>query len=118
MKKLISSNNLRKKRVRRKLSIVNRKNLPRLSVFRSNKKFYAQIIDDSKGITLASANDHNLKNKKNIKKTEKAFEVGKKIFENAKKAKVDRVIFDRGPYAFRGRVKEFADSARKSGLKF
>ena len=92
--------------------------LPRLSVFRSNKQIYAQLIDDAAGKTLASAssNDKVLNNKGN--KTEQAVEVGKLIAENAKNIGVKSVVFDRGGFIYHGRIKALADSARESGLKF
>ena len=92
--------------------------LPRLSVFRSNKQIYAQLIDDAAGKTLASAssNDKVLSNKGN--KTEQAVEVGKLIAENAKNIGVQSVVFDRGGFIYHGRIKALADSARESGLKF
>jgi len=92
--------------------------LPRLSVFRSNKQIYAQLIDDAAGKTLASAssNDKVLNNKGN--KTEQAVEVGKLIAENAKNIGVQSVVFDRGGFIYHGRIKALADSARESGLKF
>ncbi len=88
---------------------------PRLAIFRSNSAIYAQIIDDSKGITLAAAND--LKTKKGTK-TERAKEVGKAVADAAKAAKVETVVFDRGGYAYAGRVKTVAEAARAAGLKF
>lgn len=92
--------------------------LPRLSVFRSNKQIYAQLIDDAAGKTLASAssNDKVLNNKGN--KTEQAVEVGKLIAENANNIGIQSVVFDRGGFIYHGRIKALADSARESGLKF
>ena len=89
---------------------------PRLSVFRSNSQIYAQVIDDSKGVTLASASSLGIKDK--MTKTEKAAQVGKQIAEAAKKAGVESVVFDRNGYLYHGRVKQLADSAREAGLKF
>lgn len=89
---------------------------PRLSVFRSNKDIYAQIIDDVKGSTLASASSKSLKDKST--KTEKAAIVGKLIAEKAIQAGVETVIFDRNGYLYHGRVKSLADGAREGGLKF
>lgn len=93
---------------------------PRLCVFRSNKHIYAQLINDDKGITLASATDLELKKKK--KKTsgkmKPAFEVGKLIAEKAKKMNIDKVVFDRAGYAYHGRVKSLAEGAREGGLNF
>lgn len=92
---------------------------PRLSVFRSNKEIYAQIIDDTKGTTLAAASsrDKALAGK-NVNKTEQAKAVGNAIAEKAKAAGIGAVIFDRGGYLYHGRVKALADAAREAGLKF
>ncbi|MEC7863645.1 MAG: 50S ribosomal protein L18 [Bacteroidota bacterium] len=87
---------------------------PRLAVFRSNKEIYAQVIDDIAGNTLASASSADAKGTK----TEQAAVVGKLIADNAKKAGVDTVVFDRGGFLYHGRVKALADSAREAGLKF
>ena len=87
---------------------------PRLAVFRSNKEIYAQVIDDIAGNTLASASSAEAKGTK----TEQAVVVGKLIADNAKKAGVDTVVFDRGGLLYHGRVKALADSAREAGLKF
>ena len=88
---------------------------PRLSVFRSNKFIYAQIIDDTAGKTLASASD--LKMTKGTK-TERAKAIGKLIAEEAVKNKISEVVFDRNGFKYTGRIKLVADEARASGLKF
>ena len=89
---------------------------PRLCVFRSNSAIYAQIIDDTKGITLVSSSSLELKIKNN--NLEAAAAVGKDIAEKAKKAKIKTVVFDRGGYIYHGRVKALADAARENGLDF
>ncbi len=89
---------------------------PRLSVFRSNKYIYAQLIDDVKGVTLVSASDIALKGK--LTKKERAEKVGEMLGEQSKKAKITTVVFDRGGFAYKGRVQALADSARKAGLVF
>lgn len=89
---------------------------PRLSVFRSSKNIYAQIIDDVKGVTLASASSQD--EKKNGGNKDAAAKVGKLIAERAKAAGVSTVVFDRGAYLFHGRVKALADAAREGGLQF
>lgn len=89
---------------------------PRLCVFRSNKFIYAQIIDDNKAITLASASD--ISDSAKLSKIERAKSVGKKIAENAKAKKITTVVFDRGGFAYRGRVQALADAAREGGLNF
>ncbi|MCF8361380.1 MAG: 50S ribosomal protein L18 [Prolixibacteraceae bacterium] len=106
-----------KKRIRK---IVNgTPDIPRLSVFRSNKQIYAQIIDDLSGKTLASASslDKEIDAGK-VNKTEQAAMVGKLIAEKAKQANIEKVVFDRNGYLYHGRVKSIAEAARKGGLKF
>ena len=90
---------------------------PRLVVFRSNRGIEAQLVDDLEGKTLAAATWLSLKSFKG-NKTEQAAEVGKLLAQNAKKANVETVVFDRGGYLYHGRVKALADAARKGGLKF
>ena len=103
-----------KTRVRGKIS--GTKECPRLSVFRSNKQIYAQVIDDINGVTLASASS--LKVEEKLPKKEIAAKVGEMIASNAKEAGVEKVAFDRNGYLYHGRIKELADAARKGGLKF
>ena len=92
---------------------------PRLSVFRSNKEIYAQIIDDESGKTLAAASsrDKELSKVKGTK-SEIATAVGKAIAEKAAQSGIDAVAFDRGGYQYHGRIKSLADGAREGGLKF
>ena len=105
-----------KKRIRKNVSGTELR--PRLTVFRSNKQIYAQLIDDKKGVTLASSTSLNEKDTQNINKIDQAKYVGKQIAEKAAKAGISEVVFDRNGYLFHGRVKALADSARESGLKF
>lgn len=94
---------------------------PRLSVFRSGKQIYAQVIDDIKGVTLAAAStlDADLKEKlKSGANVEAATEVGKLVAQRAKKAGVEKVVFDRGRFVYHGRVKALAEGAREGGLSF
>jgi len=93
---------------------------PRLSVFRSSKHIYAQVIDDVAGRTLASAStlDESLQSLKTGANKDAAGAVGKLLAERAKAAGVTAVIFDRGGYLFHGRVKALADAAREGGLDF
>jgi len=124
----------RHKKVRGKISGTLKR--PRLCVFRSAQHIYAQLIDDGKGKTLASADDRKSKivktkstdktsSAKDKKEKEKlagkqatAFEVGKLIAQKAKDLKIEKVVFDRGGYKYHGRVKALAEGARKGGLKF
>ncbi len=101
-------------RVRSKISGTSAR--PRLSVFRSNKGIYCQVIDDLKGHTLAAASTHD----DNVTgtKVEQAFAVGKILADRAKAAGVEVVVFDRSGYLYHGRVKSLADGAREGGLQF
>jgi large subunit ribosomal protein L18 len=121
---MINKGDRNKARVKRHLRI--RKKIsgttthPRLNVFRSAKHIYAQIIDDTQGITIASAStlDEDLKEIKNGGSVEAAEKVGALIAARAKEKGVAKVVFDRGGYLFHGRVKALADAARESGLEF
>lgn len=104
---------MRHKRVR--AVVVGTSLRPRLSVFRSLNYIYAQLIDDSKGVTLASASSYKL-NKNG--KTENSEAVGKEIATKAKALNVSKVVFDRGGYKYHGRVKALAEGARAGGLEF
>ena len=113
---MISKDSKRQKRVRSKIKKVNR-GRPRLTVFRSAKNIYAQVIDDNKRATLASASsvEKNIekKNKKELSEL-----VGNLIAERSIKKGYKEVYFDRGKYKYHGRVKQLAESAKKGGLKF
>ena len=89
---------------------------PRLSVFKSNKAIYAQIIDDAKGATIAATSSIDLGIKNNT--VEQSKSVGSKLAEKAKAAGIDSVVFDRGGYQYHGQVKALAEGAREGGLKF
>ena len=111
---------LRQKRIREKIKKVANGRY-RLSIFRSLNNIYAQIIDDNKGATILSLStlDKSIKSKlKNTGNREAASEIGKIIAEKAKQKGIKKVIFDRGRYLYHGRIKAFADSARKAGLDF
>lgn len=113
-----------KPRIRRKLRIGAKakrtKKEPRLSVFRSNRFIYAQIIDDKEGKTLVSVHIKELKKEKGKKltKEQQAGILGEILGEKAKKKHIKSVVFDRNGYKYHGRVKALADGARKSGLQF
>ena len=111
-----------KRKIRNRLSIKkNIGNKLRLSVFRSNKHIYCQIIDDVKQITLCSSSTLDPKIKKDLKGSgtiEAAEKVGKDIAAKAKKIGFEKVVFDRGGYLYHGRVRSLAEGARSSGLKF
>lgn len=122
MLKVASKNETRRRihrRIRRR--VAGAAQVPRLNVYRSLGHIYAHVIDDSRGQTVASASSVD----KDVRKTLKsggnvaaAKAVGKIVAERAKQAGVSRVIFDRGGYAYHGRVKALADAAREAGLKF
>ncbi len=114
-------------RTRNKIRRVNidrvgsRETRPRLSVFRSGKQIYAQVICDVKGVTLAAASTLEKDMREKLKtggNAEAASEVGKLVAERAKKAGVSKVVFDRGSYIYHGRVKALAEGARSGGLEF
>lgn len=109
----------RAERVRYKLRKATRRQVARLSVFRSNTHIYAQIIDDVDGKTIASASsldkELKLKSGSNVDAAQK---VGALIAKRAKAAKVANVVFDRGGYIYHGRVKALAESAREAGMEF
>ena len=110
---------LRRQRIRRSIrkKIEGTSERPRLSVFRSNSEIYAQLIDDSKSITLAATSS--LKADKSGKsKIEVAKQVGLEIAQKAIAAGIESIVFDRGGYLYHGRVKSLADGAREGGLKF
>ncbi len=120
MAKKLSGIDRRKARVRRAVK-ARANGRPRLSVFRSAKNIYAQIIDDASGRTLAAAStlDADIKKaNKNGSTQSAAVATGELIAKRAKEAKVGDVVFDRGPYIFHGRVKALADAAREGGLGF
>ncbi len=112
----ISKSRLRIKRgIRKKISGTAAR--PRISVFKSNTRIYAQIIDDVQGHTLVSASSAELGAKENTN-VEVAKEVGKKLAEKAAASGINEVVFDRNGYVYHGKVKALADGAREGGLKF
>ena len=120
MIKKVARNDVRKsrhERVRNKVS--GTVSVPRLNVFRSNGNIFAQIIDDENGTTLVSASsidkDLDIKNGGNV---EAAAKVGEVLAKKAVKAKITKVVFDRGGYLYHGRVKALAEAARENGLEF
>ena len=115
--KLVQRRNKIRSRIRGKISGTATR--PRLSVYRSNKDIYAQIIDDSRGVTLvaSSSKEDGIKDINDNKVTKSPW-VGKKLAEKAVAAGIKAVIFDRGGYLYHGRVKSLADGAREGGLEF
>ncbi len=113
MKRIILSNRERiKNRIRAKVSGTEER--PRLTVFKSNKFTYAQIIDDTQGKTLVEANSSQMK----AKKMDAAISVGREVAEKAKKANITKVVFDRNGYKYTGRILALAEAAREAGLEF
>ncbi|MCL1864880.1 MAG: 50S ribosomal protein L18 [Spirochaetes bacterium] len=109
-----------RRRVRIKNKIRKNSNLLRLCISRSNKNFYAQIIDDSKGHTLVAMStlSNDFPETKNCGNLETAKSLGKLIAEKAVASGIKRVVFDRNGYLYHGKIKAFADSARENGLEF
>lgn len=91
---------------------------PRLSVFRSNQHVYAQLIDDAKGVTIASASDLDLEKTGKKTKTDLAKMVGVALAEKSRKLEIEKAVFDKGAYKYHGIIKALADGAREGGLKF
>lgn len=106
----------RRRRIRQKVSGTAER--PRLSVFRSNRHIYAQLIDDVSGHTLAAASSRALESGGSVKTKDAAGEVGKLIAERAAEQGIEAVAFDRSGYLYHGRVKALAEGAREGGLKF
>ena len=106
----------RHRRIRSKIS--GTPEVPRLFVFRSNKHIYAQLIDDNKGITLTSASDFDIKTKTGLTKTQKAHQVGLILGDKIKSLKLtNQIVFDKGPYAFHGRIQALLEAVRQKGIK-
>ena len=105
-----------KRRIRKKVYGSTEK--PRMSVFRSNKQIYAQIIDDTNSKTLVSSSSYGNKAVEGVNKSEQAKIVGKEIAEKALSAGITEIVFDRNGYLYHGRVKSLAEAAREAGLKF
>ncbi|MBI1822007.1 MAG: 50S ribosomal protein L18 [Nitrospirae bacterium] len=108
----------RHKRVRKKVHGTTER--PRLSVFRSNLYLYAQIIDDTKGVTLAmaSSQEKEIAKKKSANNIESAKKLGLLLAKRAKEKKITQVVFDKGGYLYHGKIKALADAAREGGLVF
>ena len=118
VKKKAVGRDRRRKGIRKKVGGTGTR--PRLSVFRGNKNMYCQVIDDERGVTLASAStsEKGFWDSGRMPKTEEARRLGELIAERAKENGVQRVIFDRGGYKYHGRVEALAQSARENGLIF
>ncbi|RJR16069.1 50S ribosomal protein L18 [Candidatus Microgenomates bacterium] len=111
----IQKRKTRRIRIRNKISGTTKR--PRLSVFRSNRTLYAQLIDDEKRITLIGMNDRDIDTKEK-NKVARSRELGKTLAEKAKTLKITQVVFDRGGYMYHGRVKALAEGMREGGILF
>lgn len=121
MVRRISKNEIRERvhqRIRKKLHGTTER--PRLAIFRSTAHIYAQVIDDTKGVTLvaASSTEKSAGGKSTGGNVAAAKEIGKRIAERAKENGISSVVFDRGGYLYHGRIKALADAAREAGLEF
>ncbi len=117
MKRLTRTNRRGARHARVRAKITGSGARPRLSVYRSGKHVYAQVIDDAQGATLAAASDQEIRDKK-VSKTERAKIVGALIGERCKNMGISAVVFDRGGFAYHGRIRTVAEAARKAGLAF
>ena len=117
---LLKTSRRQKIKMRIRKNISGTKERPRMSVFRSNKQIYVQLIDDLSGETLVSASSRNkeVAAKKGVNKSEQAKLVGKLIAEKSLAKGIKSVVFDRNGYLYHGRIKSLAESAREGGLKF
>ena len=118
MEQKLTASQRRKRRVRQHIKRNNKGRLVRLSVFRSSRHIYAQLIDDGKGVTIASASSLEKDLGAKGSDVKSASLIGIEIAKRAKKAGIEKVIFDRGNHLYHGRVKALAESAREEGLQF
>ena len=107
-----------RRQIRVRARVVGTNDKPRLSVFKSNKYIFAQVINDQIGKTIVGVSEKELGVKEKITKTERAKQLGAALAKKALAKKVKAVVFDRGSYLYHGRVKAFAEGAREGGLKF
>ncbi|MCS6967110.1 MAG: 50S ribosomal protein L18 [Cytophagales bacterium] len=116
---MISKKILRRLKIKKRIRarVRGTASVPRLSVFRSNTAIYAQLIDDDRGVTLASASSREFNSKRSIN-VAISREVGKRIAERALQQGIERIVFDRNGYLYHGNVKSLAEGAREAGLKF
>jgi len=115
-KEILKKQSQKRRHNRVRAKIFGTAEIPRLSVFRSNKGIFAQIINDDLGVTLASVSEKNVKDSKT--KVDTAKEIGKLIAQKAQEKNISKVVFDRGGYKYHGRIKAVADGSRELGLIF
>ena len=111
-------NNLDTRKLRTRAKILSKGGRPRLSVYRSLKHIYAQIIDDAKGVTLVAASSKKIKAEKGKSKKDIAVLVGEDVANRAAEKKIKKVVLDKGGYKYHGRIKALAEAARRGGLEF
>lgn len=118
---MLNAKSLRREKVKRRVKkkVFGTSEMPRLSVFRSNSHIYGQLIDDTRGVTLASFSSKTTDiEAMSGNKSDKAFQVGKNLGEKAVANGIENVVFDRNGYLYHGRIKRLAEGAREGGLKF
>lgn len=113
----LRKNKIERRKIRVRSNISGTGSIPRVSVNRSNKYFYAQMVDDVNGKTLVSVDSETKKVHKDLKRVEAAFELGKIMAAEALKHKIKQAVFDRKGYRYHGRVKSFAEGLREGGIK-
>jgi large subunit ribosomal protein L18 len=118
MTQITQRSKLKKRKMSVRSKIKGTAKRPRLSVFRSNEHIYLQVINDEQGVTLVGAGDYGQDSKVKGTKTEKAVKVAKNLAKELKKKKIKRIVFDRGPYRYHGRIKAVAETLREEGLDF
>lgn len=119
--RIVKTTGLERRKIRVRKKVTGTTERPRLNIFRSNKHIYAQVIDDTKGMTIAAASTKTREvagQAAKLKKAEAAKKVGEAVAKIALGKGIDKVVFDRGGYIYHGRIKSVADGARESGLKF
>jgi len=119
--RVVKTTGLERRKIRVRKKVKGTTERPRLNIFRSNKHIYAQVVDDTKGMTIASASTRTKEvagQAAKLKKTDVAKKVGEAVAKIALAKGIDKVVFDRGGYIYHGRIKSVADGARESGLKF
>ena len=116
MAKLFLNENIKRRKLKIREKLSGTSSRPRLTVFRSNKFIYGQVIDDSTGKTLVSTSSKLLKN--DLNKVDSSFEAGKEIAKKAIEKGISSVVFDRNGYIYHGRIQKFAEGSREGGLNF
>jgi len=119
MIRIIRRDTKSKRAIRTRSRVRGSAKVPRLTVFRSNRYIYAQLVDDDTGRTMASSSSLSLlEREKGKTKKEISFDVGLEISQKAKSQGIEKIVFDKGPYKYHGLIKELAEGARKGGLNF